>query len=118
MKTTSPKTQLTPDHLLQRRTITILVVVVSIVLTVLGAHYCWNRKGIPLVRLALWFPFPYLLHVNEMPGLLLSLIQFPILGGVFLRAIRRWRTSWVLAVYAIAYALYAAIVIAILGPPQ
>jgi hypothetical protein len=103
---------------MSRHTITIISFVVAIILTALGSHYCWNHKVIPLVRLALWFPFPYLLRANEVPGLLLSVIQFPVLASVFSLAIRRWRARWVLAVFVLAYALYAAVVIAILGPPR
>ena len=102
---------------MSRRTITILAFVVAIILTVLGSHYC-NHKIVPLVRLALWFPLPYLLHANEIPGVLLAWLQFPLLACLFVLAIRRWRARWVLAVFAAAYGLYAVAVIARLGPPR
>jgi hypothetical protein len=103
---------------MSRRTIIIIAFVVAAILTVLGAHYIWNHKVVPLVRLALWFPLPYLLHANEIPGLLLSVVQFPLLAWAFALAIRRRRVSGVLIIFVLVYALYAVAVIAILGPPR
>jgi hypothetical protein len=98
-----------------RRAITILAFVVAIVLTVVGSHYC-NHKIIPLIRLALWFPLPYLLNVNGGPGVLLAWVQFPLLAFAFSLAIRRWPVRWVLAAIVIGYLAYAAVIIALIGP--
>jgi len=100
-----------------RRTITIIAFVVAVLLTVIGAHYC-NHKILPLIRLALWFPLPYLLHADSIPGVLLALVQFPLLAGIFALAIRHWRARSVLIEFLIVYALYAATVIAIIGSPR
>lgn len=102
---------------MSRRTTTILAFVVAVILTVLGTHYC-NHKVVPLVRLALWFPLPHLLHASGIPGVLLAWLQFPLLACLFAFAIRRWPASWVLAAFVTAYGMYAAVVLVRLGPPR
>ena len=91
--------------------------IVAVILTVIGGRHC-DHKVVPLIRVALWFPLPYLLRANELIGVVLAMIQFPLLACVFAFAIRRWQERWVLVAFLAVYALYAGIVIAILGPPR
>ena len=100
---------------MSRRNITIVAFFAAVIMAVIGAHYC-NHKVVPLIRVALWFPLPFLLHASGILGLCLGLVQFLLLAGIFARAIRRWATLWVLATFLIAYGLYAAIVFATFGP--
>jgi len=100
-----------------RRIVTTTAFTVAIILTIVGCQKC-DYKIVPTIRLALWFPLPYLLGAYSIPGILLSLIQFPLLAGVFALAIRRWRVRWVLATFVGIYALYAFMVITKLGPPR
>ena len=97
------------------RTAPLIAFAVAILLTVLGAHYC-NHKVVPTIRIALWFPLPYLLGVYSVPGVFLALVQFPLLACFFALVIRRWRARWVLTALIAAYGLYAAVILARLGP--
>lgn len=102
---------------MSRRTVTIIAFAVAVILTILGCNYC-KYKILPLIRLALWFPLPYLLGANELLGVILAFLQFPLLACVFVLATRRWRVGWVFASFVVVYALYAGVVIAIHGPPR
>ncbi|MDR3458441.1 MAG: hypothetical protein P4N60_13400 [Verrucomicrobiae bacterium] len=101
---------------MSRRTIILIASAVAALLAGLGLRAC-DYKIVPLIRIALWFPLPYLLHA-ESTLVLLALIQFPLLVCIFALAIRRWRVVWVLMAFIMVYALYACVVIAKLGPPR
>jgi hypothetical protein len=103
---------------MSRRNITIAAFAIGLVLTVGCLLYVWNHKDTPPVRFALWCPFAYLLNITDFGGLFLSLIQFPLLACAFALAIRRWPARWVLATFLATYGLYAAVIIAKLGPPK
>ena len=122
----APKTFVTPEQSPEQtpqqspgkcrwghRELTRITVLVVSVLTVMGAYEVLLRKHSPPLKSALWFPlavlFAYLRPLNDFSFLFGGLLQFPVLGSLFLAGARRWNAVRSLGTVLLIYAACALI---------
>lgn len=103
---------------MSKRGLVVSAFTVAIILTVVGWQQVMIYKTPPLTKAAVCFPSLFLVRFDdELFRVSLTLIQFPLLAGMFTLGIRRWRPSIVAPTVILVYALCVVAAFAIMRAP-